>query len=443
MATNVNAQLHSLTNLITTSVHDIISVYASVGQTVPSLDSLEPGPFDGAVEDVPERLVRAIKIIEAACTQLVCTVSSPSGLIYNATNGHAEPSALLVVTQARIADILVDKPEGLHVDQLAEASGFKDADKLGRLMRLLASRHVFREVKPNVYVNNRLSAKFISKYPMCDIVGLQTDEGMRATAYLYETYTTEPRVPNETPLQRAYGVPLFDWYKLPENKDKGERFNRAMVALGDVYGKGFLAKSYPWGEFSGECTICDIAGGNGHVTMRLLKKHPQFKVVLQDQAEVIEQAKEYWAKEHPQALADKKVEFVPFNFLENVAVAGCDVYYMKSILKRHDWPDAECRVILQNVRKAMKPGARLVIHEIAIHSPARFAQRAEERAPEPLLPNWGASAARTYEADIRMMKMFNAKERTLEELTTLWHVQFSNLGLYPAGEMDLVEFVAV
>ncbi|KAI3596151.1 S-adenosyl-L-methionine-dependent methyltransferase [Moniliophthora roreri] len=418
MATNVNAQLHSLTNLITTSVHDIISVYASVGQTVPSLDSLEPGPFDGAVEDVPERLK---------------------------ANGHAEPSALLVVTQARIADLLVDKPEGLHVDQLAEASGFKDADKLGRLMRLLASRHVFREVKPNVYVNNRLSAKFISKYPMCDIVGLQTDEGMRATAYLYETYTTEPRVPNETPLQRAYGVPLFDWYNLPENKDKGERFNRAMVALGDVYGKGFLAKSYPWGEFSGECTICDIAGGNGHVTMRLLKKHPQFKVVLQDQAEVIEQAKEYWAKEHPQALADKRVEFVPFNFLENVAVAGCDVYYMKSIL--HDWPDAECRVILQNVRKAMKPGARLVIHEIAIHSPARFAQRAEERAPEPLLPNWGASAARTYEADIRMMKMFNAKERTLEELTTLWHVHepfgLKFRGLYPAGEMDLVEFVAV
>ncbi|KAK7021280.1 hypothetical protein VNI00_017455 [Paramarasmius palmivorus] len=176
--------------------------------------------------------------------------------------------------------------------------------------------------------------------------------------------------------------------------------------------------------------------------MDLSKKNPNFKVVLQDQPEVLVQAKEYWSTQYPQAVQEGKVRFVPINFLRDNAVEGCDVYYVKSIL--HDWPDAECLTILQNVRKAMKPGARLIIHEIAISSAGRLEQLAEEPAPEPLLPNWGVSAARTFEADIRMMKMFNAKERTLEEYTSLCEkrgLQFRKL--YPAGEMDLLEFIAV
>ncbi|KAI3600732.1 S-adenosyl-L-methionine-dependent methyl transferase [Moniliophthora roreri] len=442
-----NNQLTSLVSLITLSVQEVLAVYASTGQGIPSLDSVEPGPFDGPVENTPDRLVRAVKTIEAACTQLICTVSNPSGVVYNKANTQHEPACLLLVTDARIADFLVDKPEGMHVKQLAEASGFNDSDKLGRAMRLLATRHVFREVKPDVYANNRLSVKLISKKPMADLVALITEEGLLASARLNETYTTEPRMLHETAFQRATGYGLFDWYKLPENRKRQERFQRAMMAWGDVYGKGFLSKAYPWKQYPSGYTISDIAGGTGHVTMDLLKKNPHFKVILQDQQEVIQQAKEFWAKEYPQAIAESKVEFVPFNFFKDKAIEGCDMYYVSTNEPNHDWSDADCLTILRNVRNAMKPGARLIIHEIVIRSAARSDsahQDEDEIAPEPLLPNWGAWAARTYEADIAMMKLFNARERTLEEFTLLCEksdLQFTKM--YPAGEMDLIEFIPV
>ena len=98
---------------------------------------------------------------------------------------------MLVVTDARIADLLLNKPEGVHVEVLAEQSGL-DAGKLGRILRLLATKHCFKEgishpslpggshstltilpplqVKPNVFANNRLSMKLLSVDPVGTLV---------------------------------------------------------------------------------------------------------------------------------------------------------------------------------------------------------------------------------------------------------------------------------
>jgi hypothetical protein len=51
---------------------------------------------------------------------------------------------MLVATDAKIADHLLDKPEGLHVEDLAHKTGI-DAGKLGRVLRLLATKHCFTE----------------------------------------------------------------------------------------------------------------------------------------------------------------------------------------------------------------------------------------------------------------------------------------------------------
>jgi hypothetical protein len=68
---------------------------------------------------------------------------------------------------------------------------------------------------------------------------------MLATAYLNETYTTPPRVHDETPIQRATGYKLFDWYNLPENKEKGEvrtRVRRCLPRLDYLYSGSIV----PW-----------------------------------------------------------------------------------------------------------------------------------------------------------------------------------------------------
>ena len=101
-----------------------------------------------------------------------------------------ESASLEVITEGKIADFLVDKPEGLHIDELAKLSGL-DSGKLGRILRMLATKHCFSEgtrlvlmslsnsqaysmyiaVDTNVFANNRLSIKLVSSDPVSSLVG--------------------------------------------------------------------------------------------------------------------------------------------------------------------------------------------------------------------------------------------------------------------------------
>ncbi|EEB94132.1 hypothetical protein MPER_07103, partial [Moniliophthora perniciosa FA553] len=297
---------------------------------------------------------------------------------------------------------------------------------------------------PAVFANNRLSAKLVSNDPTSDIVSLlyvdfswtttfpltsgRTGESLLASAHLGETLATTYEGP-EIPFERATGHAFFDYYKTEKGKKQGARFPRAMIGWGDITGKGFLQKVYPWTSLLPDTTVCDIGGGNGHVTMGLMRAHPHLKVVLQDQPQVIEQAKLFWKEHHPEALKAQRVEYVPFDFFKDTAAEGCDV---------RDWPDEESLRILENVRKAMTPNSRLIIHDTVLRPSTSGS------APSPLLPNWGAAKARTYEMDLIMMNLLGAKARTLDEFKAL--CQKANLKfeqIYEAGETDLVKFVPV
>ena len=57
-----------------------------------------------------------------------------------------ECAALQVALDAKIADHLEEHADGLHVREIGKRAGL-DSDKLARVLRLLATKHVFREGK--------------------------------------------------------------------------------------------------------------------------------------------------------------------------------------------------------------------------------------------------------------------------------------------------------
>jgi hypothetical protein len=57
---------------------------------------------------------------------------------------HYESSCLNVVVSAKIADYLDESPAGLSLDKLSQKSGINE-DKLGRVLRYLSMKHIFRE----------------------------------------------------------------------------------------------------------------------------------------------------------------------------------------------------------------------------------------------------------------------------------------------------------
>lgn len=99
-----------------------------------------------------------------------------------------EPACYNVVVEAKLADLLVNHPNGLHVSELSKKTGI-EAGKLARIMRFLATRHVFREgalvscitkiyskgslraVNEDVFANNRLSMMLVSSHGLHDLMG--------------------------------------------------------------------------------------------------------------------------------------------------------------------------------------------------------------------------------------------------------------------------------
>lgn len=55
-----------------------------------------------------------------------------------------EPVCMRVALDARITDHLLDKPKGLHIDELGQLTD-QDPGKLGRILRTLATNHVYTE----------------------------------------------------------------------------------------------------------------------------------------------------------------------------------------------------------------------------------------------------------------------------------------------------------
>ncbi|KJA18249.1 hypothetical protein HYPSUDRAFT_70031 [Hypholoma sublateritium FD-334 SS-4] len=434
---NGTAEVIQLTNLITASVTEVVNEYQAAGHVIPSIFSTDSGPFD-APHLTSANLTKAVQVIEAACAQLSYTVANPGHTVTN----FEEPVAFQVVINAKIADILVGKSDGLPIEELANLSGL-DSGKLGRILRMLATKHCFQEVKPNVFANNRLSMQLVSTTPVAGLAGNMTGETLKGAVMLSDVLqdpkTAMSTSPDDSAFHRGHGISLFDYYDTPAGEKFRDRFAQAMVGWGEVTGRSMLPKSYEWDRVPADSVVCDIGGGNGHATMGLVKQFPHLKIVLQDLAPVVQQGREYWQAEHPEAIANKRVEFVPIDLFNGQPVSHGDFYYVAA----HDWPTSECLTILTSIRKSMGPSSRLLIHELVLQHAVRGAS-VSNQAPEPLLANFGMARIRAYNQDMNMLTSCNSQERTLQEFIDMGNkTGFQFVKLWDAGEAGLVEFTTV
>ncbi|KAF4581763.1 hypothetical protein EYR40_002781 [Pleurotus pulmonarius] len=437
MSASLNV-LTTLAQLISDSVAIVVSEYAKAGHAPPALESTEQDPFHSP-ELMSERLKTATKTIEAACAQLSATVTSPGHVVTNKAYNFVEPVCMRVALDAKITDRLLDKPKGLHVDELGRLSD-QDPGKLGRILRTLATNHVYTEVAPNVFANNRLSMKLLSTDPVSNLAGHMSDEVMKAGVTLGDVLedpaTRKSYRVEDCAFQRAHSVSVFDYYDGPARVHAFKRFGQAMVGWAQVTGRSMLPKS----QYT--ISIANVGGGNGHATLDLLKAFPALKIIVQDTHASTVQGREYWEKEYPIALREQRVDFVGLDFLKETPAEGGTIYYLRHVL--HDWPDDDCVKILENVKKSMSPQSKLLINEFVPQYIVRGGLASHTQAPTPLLANYGVANKRLYQQDMNMMISFNSKERTLDEFIKIGEASgFRFEKLWDGGEAGIVEFVPV
>jgi|SRR5579871_2506929 hypothetical protein len=189
-----------------------------------------------------------------------------------------------------------------------------------------------------------------------------------------------------TAMEKVFGMPIFDY--LAKNPALAAQFSESMVG---IHGQEppAVAAAYDFSKFG---VIVDVGGATGNMLAHILARHPNCQGLLFDRPHVVAEA--------PKLLQAKgvanRVRIESGSFFDTVP-AGGDAYILSHII--HDWSEEQCLTILGNCRKAMKPGAKLLLVEFVL--------------PEGDTPHFGKLA------DMIMLAIPGGEERTAAEYSAL------------------------
>ncbi|CAG8948676.1 hypothetical protein HYFRA_00001796 [Hymenoscyphus fraxineus] len=287
----------------------------------------------------------------------------------------------------------------MEVTELAEKIN-ADSLLVGRVMRLLSAMGLFKEVSENKYANGPLAPVFTDGSPFPDVV-LHLTTGsevlMRLPEYLKNTNYKNPMKAKDGPFQFAKGTDLhyFDWLKTDPAQAK------AFATLMSIQR---MDRGEPWFDFypveerfarssnmSTTPLMVDIGGSLGNDLAAFHARFPSLQgaLVLEELPEVIESITDL-----DTSIVQVKHDF----FLPHPEIAqGAKAYFLSTIL--HDWPDKEAKMILANIRGAMKEDSILLINENAL--------------PDTNVPLYPAKL------DFLMMSFFSGIDRTIKQFRAL------------------------
>jgi hypothetical protein len=288
---------------------------------------------------------------------------------------------LWAAASLRLADHLAKGPR--TAADLAGPTGTSPR-ALQRFMRTLASLGILSQGEDGRFGLTPLGEALKSEAPGCARATILTMAGPVAwKAWGEFQYSLET---GRTAMEHAFGVPFFDF--LAQNPREAAQFSEAMVG---VHGAepAAVADAYDFSECG---SIVDVGGATGHMLARILSRYPQPRGILYDRPHVVTGAPAL-LRAHG---VDSRVSIEPGDFFERVPGGG-DVYILSHII--HDWDPDQCATILGNCRRAMRPGARLLIVEFVL--------------PESDTPHFGKLL------DMVMLAIPGGEERTAAEYGTL------------------------
>ncbi|KAI0059947.1 S-adenosyl-L-methionine-dependent methyltransferase [Artomyces pyxidatus] len=436
------AELKALADIIKASVERIEQTVNAHSLTFPSPHT-SFSPESEAARNLPE-VIAAGSLISAAASQLSALVQPPPLTIISLAMQFHVSTAVRTAVDTHVAEILREAgPQGLHVRDIAKPTNV-DPKKLARILRLLATNHVFVEVSPDVFTHNRLSSlldsgksvdsmlkspetRYLGTLGLTAVIGHVTDEAFKSSSYLTETLL-DPEFghsaePNKSAFNKAFNEEkdLWQFFERPGNEFRLSRFGSAMDGTKNLAPPGAILEGYDWKDLKEGALVVDCGGGVGSQSLTLAKTHPHLHFVVQDRPAVVENGVKFWNENLPGALDSGRVKLQAHDFFDPQPVKNADVFLVRMIL--HDWSDEFSVKILRRLREAATPDTRLIVVD-QLMSYACEEETLKEIPgallpvpPAPLLPNLGQDFA--YYTDLQMMGFFNAQERTVTQFKEL------------------------
>ncbi|KIM81164.1 hypothetical protein PILCRDRAFT_8864 [Piloderma croceum F 1598] len=458
-----SSPLSALSQIISSGISTIESTYATHGATFPSLDE----PFRPPTFDDPG-LLHPTQLVIAAAAQLIASLSHPASSILDGASAHYITSSLGVVADTNVAEVLREAgPQGLHIRDIGERCG-TDSSKIGRVLRFLATLHIFREVSPDVFANNRISsiidtgktiedikARPLEKYDdtpgISALIGHFADEGIKSASYVLDSFrdteTLSSQDPLAAPFNRAFNAPMhfFEWCELPENELRFRRFGATMKDSISTVTPDTALAGLDWKSLKKDSLVVDVGGGIGSTTGVFAKAFPHLRFVIQDRSAVVAEGIQRWKQEYPEALIDNRVRFQEHNFFEPQPIKDASVFFLRFIT--HDWPTEYARKILKHLGDAALPTTKLVIMDnIVPYSVPGNSGTGASSVPYPLLANLGRVNFHSVRIDMHMMALHNSQERTVGQFQELvegtgWKLE--SISTSSAGTMSSLVFAHI
>ena len=302
-----------------------------------------------------------------------------------------------VVARLRIPDLLADGRR-MTSAELATAAGADPAATF-RLLRAAASMGLVEQVDRDAFTLTPLGACLRSDTHSMHGFAMSMGEPMHHRPFekLLEAVKNGQPVAGD-----VMGKPM--WEYVDEHPEAGAALVEHMEELALLMMPELLRRY----DVTDLRRVVDVGGGMGFVLAPILEAAPEATGVLFDRPSVVEQAKRYLTS---RGVADR-VEFVSGDFLNDEIPSGADGYVMKGIM--HDHSDENSRRVLERVRRAMAPGARLLAIEGIIPT---------ER-PGPTYAHW---------LDLAMLVLLGGRERTIEDFKAL----FATAGLQLARTVSM------
>lgn len=321
----------------------------------------------------------------------------PQVLMRRMLYGSLLSRALCVLAELEIPEFLSGGPQSAA--ELAKQAGV-DHPSLLRLLRAVTAFEVVTEKEPEVFALTELGRTLradapASALPTARLVGTEIGDAWMA---LGDTVRT-----GRPAFDLVHGRRFFDYLEEhPSMRAVFDQSQSADLALE----AGAILRSV---AFAAGQTVVDVAGGDGALLELILSAFPGLRGILLDLPSTVALA----LRRLTAAGLGGRCRFVAGDFFRDIP-AGADVYLMRQIM--HDWPDEDCRLLLENCRRAMAPGARLVIVERVTGEESTAP--AEERIAALM--------------DLYMMAVLGGRERTRAEFVDLLTTSgFADVHTYP------------
>jgi C-methyltransferase len=291
--------------------------------------------------------------VTRSCADVPAAVSRLRELALSA----AGAAAIRAAARLRIADALGDDPS--TAEELAHAVGAAP-DTLIRLLRALSWHGIFVEQPDGWYAHTEGSR-------------LLREDSPASLRYLVlwatEPWTWElwPRLDDAIRsgagvFHQLYGKDFFD-YLHADAVESAEVFDRAMTQASRLSARTIADLL----DLTGLEIVADIAGGQGHLLVTLLERHPELRGVLLELPNVVANADPKLQRGGPLSARARIVA----NDCRSEVPVSADVYVLKNVL---EWDDESTVMTLRNVAAAAPHHAKIFIIEnlIDASSEAKF-----------------------------------------------------------------------